>query len=115
MFVVQGLAGRLIHAHDLGGVLDDDLSLGMGMLCQERFDHFAVTHQDDGAIQFTDGQGRPFNDRLGSIIAPHGINCDLHGCLSEDFSDLFDLHDLAAAVKSTVSADPVRHLGLAAL
>ena len=115
MFGVQGLAGSFLHAHDFGGVLDDDPVIRVGVLCKERFDHFTVTHQDDRAIEFTDGKSRSLNDRLGSIVAPHGINCYFHDCLPEDLSDLFDLHNLPATVKSTMGAHPVGDLGLAAL
>jgi len=40
---------------------------------------------------------------------------DFHDCLPEDLSDLFDLHNLPATVKSTMGAHPVGDLGLAAL
>jgi len=114
LFVIQGLAGGFIHAHNFGGVLDDDPFLRVGMFGKERFYDLAVTHQDDRAVQFTNGKGRSLNDRLGSMVAPHGINGDLHGSLPEDFSDLFDLHNLPATVKSTMGANPVGDLGLTA-
>ena len=95
-------------------MLDNDLFLRVGVFGKKRFDHLTVTHKDDGAIEFSHSEGSPFNDCLGSVVAPHGINCDLHVCLPEDFSDLFDLHDLATAVKSTVGTNSVRDLGLAA-
>jgi hypothetical protein len=59
-------------------VLDDDPFFEVRMLYQERFNNFTVTHQNDCTIELTDGKGRSLDHRLGSIVPPHGINCDLH-------------------------------------
>jgi hypothetical protein len=59
-------------------MLDDEPVSLMGVLGNQRFKEFTVPDEDDGAIQLLDSESRPFNNSLGGIIPPHGVNCDLH-------------------------------------
>jgi hypothetical protein len=96
-------------------MLDDDPSIGMRVLLEDRLDHFAVSHEDHSAVEFPHSFDRSLDDCVRGVIPSHGVHCYLQCSVSKGLLNLFDLQHFPAPVMAAMPAHPVGDLRFTAL